>query len=262
MSRLAPAPLRHSACGHWLSTYSSWPSPPASTSATAPSCSWPASAVSASVSCPGCGVVTWTSRSKLYRCRFRPSSSRTGLVSPLPPRAMPVGGSSTYRDTSPRPSSFTLQRYTDPSPDALVSPDPTPTDSEAPRSTRSGTKPASRPAWARFTCAMRPGRWPRRPVRPPASSWPARHSTPAAAHRYQHAATRRDTVIALALNEIVTQLQLVTAATANPAPAGHMRDRGQFRPPTPRGIAPELPFTRAFPRASDGNRTRVLSLGS
>jgi integrase len=42
------------------------------------------------------------------------------------------------------------------------------------------------------------------------------HATPAAALRYQHAATRRDTVIAAALDAILTQLQLDAAATTIP----------------------------------------------
>ncbi|MDQ2729473.1 MAG: tyrosine-type recombinase/integrase [Actinomycetota bacterium] len=48
------------------------------------------------------------------------------------------------------------------------------------------------------------------------------HATPAAAQRYQHAATRRDTVIAVALEEVLAQHQELSAAAQIPL----LRDTG------------------------------------
>ncbi len=88
------------------------------------------------------------------------------------------------------------------------------------------------------------------------------HATPAAAQRYQHAATRRDTLIAVALEEILAQHQELSAAARIPL----LRGTGgaeAFRAIVPLALSPwKRRLTREFLRASDGNRTRVLSLGS
>jgi hypothetical protein len=107
------------------------------------------------------------------------------------------------------------------------------------------------------------------------------HASPAAAPRYQHAAERRDTTIADTLEAVLQTAR--PATTTDPAddpcggrtpktqtPTERAEDlpwgkRGVQAPETPlppTGIAEIIPLTRASQRASDGNRTRVLSLGS
>lgn len=60
------------------------------------------------------------------------------------------------------------------------------------------------------------------------------HATPAAAQRYQHAATRRDTLIAVALAEVLAQHQELSAAARIPL----LRGRGIPGDRTPRPYHP------------------------
>ena len=70
---------------------------------------------------------------------------------------------------------------------------------------------------------------------------PLGHATPAAAHRYQHAATRRDTIIAAALDVIVAQLQLTNEATLIPLLRGTYGAQPLTDPLRPGGTGPETP---------------------
>jgi integrase len=63
------------------------------------------------------------------------------------------------------------------------------------------------------------------------------HATPAAAHRYQHAATRRDTGVAAAL-DFVAQLQSTNEATLNPFLRGTCGTEPLPDPLPPRGSTP------------------------
>jgi integrase len=96
------------------------------------------------------------------------------------------------------------------------------------------------------------------------------HASPVAAQRYQHAAERRDAVIADALQAVIDAAARVgepqERPLPNPAfsgPAGYSRDETSETPFEASKEDPEntLP-PGVLPRASDGNRTRVLSLGS
>ena len=88
------------------------------------------------------------------------------------------------------------------------------------------------------------------------------HSSPAAAQRYQHAAERRDAVIASALDIVLGALPRFK----NDAPTNETKDALwgwvglAIKRPSPPNPTPGL--TRDFGGASDGNRTRVLSLGN
>jgi hypothetical protein len=107
------------------------------------------------------------------------------------------------------------------------------------------------------------------------------HASPAAAQRYQHAAERRDVKIA---DKLETALQAIRPDTET---STHKGSRGGSTPKTdnpthpeedlawekrggrppktplpPTGMAEIIPLTSTSLRASDGNRTRVLSLGS
>ncbi|MGI8751263.1 MAG: CHC2 zinc finger domain-containing protein [Acidimicrobiales bacterium] len=59
------------------------------------------------------------------------------------------------------------------------------------------------------------------------------HATPAAAQRYQHAATRRDTLIAVALEEVLAQHQELSAAARIPLLPGTGGQRPSGRPYPP-----------------------------
>jgi len=92
------------------------------------------------------------------------------------------------------------------------------------------------------------------------------HASPAAAHRYQHAAERRDVHIAESLEVLLQAVRPPTAASqierANDVVWGNRGEEAESGA-YPDGVPPQKARpTRAFPRASDGNRTRVLSLGS
>jgi len=91
------------------------------------------------------------------------------------------------------------------------------------------------------------------------------HASPAAALRYQHAAERRDVRMAESL-EVMLQTVRPPAAASQNQPAddvvwgncGEEADSDAY----PDGVSPLKPSpTRTFPRASDWNRTCVLSLG-
>ena len=89
------------------------------------------------------------------------------------------------------------------------------------------------------------------------------HASPAASQRYQHAAERRDAVIAAALDEVLLAATRLVGGPDLPL-LRHLCAidvREVPVPPTPVHLQ-KPPLTREFPRASDGNRTRVLSLGS
>lgn len=95
------------------------------------------------------------------------------------------------------------------------------------------------------------------------------HASSAAALRYQHAAERRDAVIADALQTVIDAARAAgehrndrTESPASKSAAGWMRDASPDGPDpdTPSGAKNRLP-PALLPRASDENRTRVLSLG-
>ncbi len=92
------------------------------------------------------------------------------------------------------------------------------------------------------------------------------HASPAAAQRYQHAAERRDVHIADALETILRTAGPDRTLSQN-APTddplwGNCGEEAKIEAyPIPVPLQKQ-PLTRDFPRASDGNRTRVLSLGS
>jgi len=96
------------------------------------------------------------------------------------------------------------------------------------------------------------------------------HASPAAAQRYQHAAERRDSVIADALQTVIEAAQRMDEApgridepAVSQGDAGWMRDDGAEAHSDRARSDAENPVPPAdLPRASDGNRTRVLSLGS
>ena len=94
------------------------------------------------------------------------------------------------------------------------------------------------------------------------------HASPAAAHRYQHAAWRRDAVIADALQTVIeaaTRLDDGYAKDMHITADTHdvVRDGCGMEPSEPPAEDPGNPVLPGGPpRASDGNRTRVLSLGS
>jgi integrase len=96
------------------------------------------------------------------------------------------------------------------------------------------------------------------------------HASPVAALRYQHAAERRDAVIADALQAVIEAArhpdEPPPRSQPNPSDSGvegYWRDGGPDEPdysdvqPSENAVPPG-----DLPRASDGNRTRVLSLGS
>ncbi len=102
------------------------------------------------------------------------------------------------------------------------------------------------------------------------------HASPAAAHRYQHAAQRRDALIAVALEAVMREVWALEGGPPIPfwadeadsveATAIEVGDQrgiaGAETPLPPTGIHPDVPSDLGFLGASDGNRTRVLSLGS
>jgi integrase len=91
-------------------------------------------------------------------------------------------------------------------------------------------------------------------------------ASPAAAHRYQHAAERRDVHVAESLETMLRTARRLDPSSRNqPAEDPAWGNRGETADPGdyPPGVTPLKPLpTSGFPRASDGNRTRVLSLGS
>ena len=93
------------------------------------------------------------------------------------------------------------------------------------------------------------------------------HASPVAARRYQHAAERRDTVIADALQVVIEAAGTASKRSqADPAIFPLRDDCGMTADTKPRKLSLGDPKIALPPglssRASDGNRTRVLSLGS
>ena len=99
------------------------------------------------------------------------------------------------------------------------------------------------------------------------------HASPQAALRYQHATRERDTAIADAMgvmmqaaqpdpteaNDSPAEAQAGPAVTQEVRPLGHAKVTPAVRRTS--RTKPKAP-DRAFARAGDENRTRVLSLGS
>ena len=101
------------------------------------------------------------------------------------------------------------------------------------------------------------------------------HASPAAAHRYQHAAERRDAIIAVALEAVMREVwalegsaiplwaETVASIEATATEVGDQRGISPSEEPIPpTGKDSDNPSERDVSGASDGNRTRVLSLGS
>ncbi len=84
------------------------------------------------------------------------------------------------------------------------------------------------------------------------------HASPQTAQRYQHAAERRDSVIAAALNEVLLHANAMEQERVR----GEVSHDWAMDPLHGVIVLPTIPLTSSFSRASDGNRTRVLSLGS
>ena len=96
------------------------------------------------------------------------------------------------------------------------------------------------------------------------------HASPAAAQRYQHAAERRDAVIADALQTVIDAASRIVEPSPRSQPDPSVsRVEGFWRDFPAEGTEHTLsgdpesdPLPGVLRRASDGNRTRVLSLGS